>query len=313
MTMIIVLLGLDALAKKNYIASWAASKQLEVIRVAGEEPLPDLRSLSAPALFGPKAGYVFDQRWKDLDPESLLEQAGDKTLELIIVEDTIDQRKTVNKTFLKDKRVEVKEFSLPDQAASERWLTEQAKELNIAIEPQAISELVNLLLPNDDAKLDVVQAKNELLKLKSYANGEKVTTEMVNEIVVGNAGVDIFALLNAIGTRNKPLSVSLMENFFEHSSGDEKAKSIQFSALMADQLRSILMVLDATQRNIPDNVVLEETGWKSGRLYNLKRISKNFTIDQVKQALSKLHSLDAELKTSSMPSHVVLDMIITQV
>jgi DNA polymerase III delta subunit len=131
-------------------------------------------------------------------------------------------------------------------------------------------------------------------------------------LVVPKVSVDPFALLDAIGSKNKSHALQMLGNFFDHSAGDEKAKAIQFSALLADQLRNVLLVIDAVDKRIPDETILDKTGWKSGRLYVMKKLSRSYNPAQIKLTLAKLESLDIELKTSTMPPHVVLDMIISQ-
>jgi DNA polymerase III delta subunit len=105
----------------------------------------------------------------------------------------------------------------------------------------------------------------------------------------------------------------LLEDYFATEVGDDKANAIKVTALLADQFRSLLIVTDATARHLPDAAILEMTGWKSGRLFVMKKLSRNFATQQLKQALAKLENLDRELKTSTMPPHVVLDLIIADI
>ncbi len=309
--MITILLGQDYISKNEYLAEEAGQK-VELRRFHAGDALPNLTTLAEPTLFGPVAAYVFDHCWKELDAEVLSKVIADSPAQVFIMEDSIDQRKTVNKEILRDKRVTVKDFEAPTKPGASKWINKHAATLGIKLNTKTSHALVEALLPDEVTPLDVGTAHNELLKLKAFAGEEAITPSMVEELVQTNQSIDLFKLLDAIGTRNKAQAHALLSKFFEISDGDDKAKAIQVSSLLADQLRNILLVQDAGARHIPDDIVLEKTGWKSGRLFIMKKLARNFTPTSVKQTMTKLESLDMELKSSTMPPHVVLDLIIAQ-
>lgn len=310
--MITLLLGTDILAKKQYVQRVAAQKGAEVQIITDASLTPKLGELFEQQLFGAPKIVVFDHVWKNLDPEELLKNFADnKFATVFIIEDSLDKRKKVNQDFQKDARVTVIQLDSPigTQAVS-TWILKYAKEQGIVIEPQVSMALAQALLIDEDATLDVVRAQNEIQKLKQYAAGEPVTPEMVALLVESSIGVDIFDLLNAIATRNKKVASHLLNTFFETEKADEKTSAIKITSLLADQFRSLLIVADADNRNMPDDALLQLTGWKSGRLYIVKKLARSFKLSQIKQALSKLENLDRELKTNTMPPHVILNLII---
>ncbi len=310
--MITLLLGSDVLAKKQHISAAAKLRDAEVETFADSSAIPKFERLFEQQLFGAPKLVVLDHVWKKLDLAELLEKVGEKSsAALFIVEDSIDKRVTANKDFLQDKRVTVVELNSPiGTRESSDWIVKYANENNIKIEPSAAFALASALLLDEDASLDVAHAQSELQKLKSYAGGDAVKKEMVALLTETASGVDVFALLNAIATKNKKLALQMLETFFETETTDEKANAIKIAALLSDQLRSLLIAIDSDNRRIPDEAVLKMTGWKSGRLFVMKKLSRNFTAQKVQQALLKLENLDRELKTGSMPPHVVLDLII---
>lgn len=310
--MITLLLGINPLAKKQHISDAVSKTGAEIERFTESSTIPELESLFEQQLFGAPKIVVFDHCWKQLDSEQLLEKLGDnQSATVFILEGSLDKRVKANQAFLKDKRVTVLELNSPvGIKASSDWITSLAKQQGIAIEPAASLALAKALLVDDEASLDVMRAQNELEKLKQYSAGALITKDMVTELVESTTGVDTFALLNAIATKNKQLAMQLLETYFATESADEKNNAIKVTAMLSEQFRTLLIALDTTNRRMPDAAVLKLTGWKSGRLFVLKKLSRNFTIPKVLQALSKLGNLDRELKTSTMPPHVVLDLII---
>lgn len=310
--MITLLLGSDSLAKKQHISQAAKLQQAEVQTITDASTLPPLNQLFEAQLFGAPKIVVFDHIWKQLDSNSLLEELGGKSsASLFVLEDSLDKRVKLNQEFLKNKRVAVVQYDAPvGTAASADWIKNYCKKQNIKIDDGASFTLARALLIDEDSTLDVARAQNEIEKLKQFSEGKSIIQDAVNQLVETSLGVDIFELLNAIATKNKKTAVQMMNDYFETEGLDEKANAIKVAALLSDQFRSLLIALDSNQRRLPDEAVLQMTGWKSGRLFIMKKLARNFTPIQVKQALSKLENLDKELKTGSMPPHVVLDLII---
>lgn len=312
--MITLLLGTDSLAKKQYIDDRAKQLAAE-IEVFTDATNLDFSRLFEPQLFGASKLIVLDHIWKQLDIEKMLEQVGSNaTAQLFLLEDSLDKRVNVNKEFLKDSRVTVIEKNAPvGLGESVVWIRQFAKVNNINIDATVATKLANSILSDELATLSVLRTQNELTKLKSYANGEAITVAMVEDLVESTTSIDVFALTNAIAAKNKKLALQLLNEYFENESGDEKANAIKVTALLSEQFRSLLIALDSQTRRLAEAEVLAMTGWKSGRLYIMNKTARNFTIPQVKQSLGKLENLDRELKTGSMPPHVVLDLIIADI
>lgn len=313
--MITLLLGTDYLAKKKYISTEAKKLGAEINNYTDSSSLPAANELFEQQLFGGIKIVVLTNCWKNFDEsfiEDLLRAGESKTAQLYIVEDSLDQRKKVNKEFVKDKRVILIQMDAPvGIAQSTEWIKKFVKENNFTIEPDAAQALAHALLIDEESTLDVLRAQSELAKLHTYAAQGPITKQAVTELTESATGVDVFELLNSIATKNKKLAAQMLTNYFETETTDEKGTAIKLVALLSDQFRSLLIALDANARNMPDAKVLELTGWKSGRLFIMKKLSRNFTSKQLQQALGKLENLDRELKTSSMPPHVILDLIIS--
>lgn len=312
--MITLLLGSDELAKKQYILDRAKQLASDVETITDANGL-DLVRLFEPQLFGSPKLVVLDHIWKQLELGKILETVGNnKTAQLFIIEDSLDKRVNANKEFLKDSRVTVLQMDAPvGLGESVVWIRKYADTNNIKIDATTATKLANAILPDQESSMPVLRAQNELQKLKAYANGQAVTSEMIEELVESVISMDVFGLTNAIAAKNKKLAIQLLNEYFQNEPGDEKANAIKVTALLAEQFRSLLIAIDAQARRLPESEILDITGWKSGRLFIMNKTARNFTAIKVQQALSKLENLDRELKTGSMPPHVVLDLIIADI
>jgi DNA polymerase-3 subunit delta len=160
---------------------------------------------------------------------------------------------------------------------------------------------------------DLWQADNEIKKLLAFAAGKEITEQDVKDLVPASEETDVLDVIDAIGQGDKAGALALIDKFLREEAGsDEKAKIIQLNALLSDQLRNVCLVQDFLSRRTGDGEILEKTSWKSGRLFVMKKISGKLNHKKILEALKRLEALDEELKSTSLPPRVPLNLIIMQ-
>ena len=305
--MLTVLLGEDIFAKTEYLQALLTKLGQGSANYKPEDSLPKLTTLGGNDLFGVSKAYVFFNCLKNYElPE--LEAAHNSTAQIVFLEDSLDKRLTKSKKVLQISTN--KEFPSPDNNSAAKWILDHAKKLEIKIESSATIELVQRLMGDTKASLPVLACHNELLKLSSFANGDAITSDMVKELTPQDLNIDMFKLLDHIANHQKPQAVNLIQRYYESTSEDEKALTIRLVALLSDQLRNLLLTKQLQSQNMTEQEILNQTGWKSGRLFIMKKLSGSFKEPQLHSALTKLYSLDKELKSSTLPPRVIVDMII---
>ncbi len=338
--MLFFFLGPDNFSKDSQISSLAKKHKAEAEFFVSAEERPQLSGLFGQDLFSKTKVVVLQNLLAGYDYN---QEIADKLVVgknvIVFEEDKVDKRLSNNKQWLAHKGAEVKQFDLPHGADLDKWITSRAKELNSTISKGAAAFLAKKL-GRDDAKeiraggpfgkaqgrpeqsrgggkliageeiYSLWQADSEIRKLIAYANGQEIKEADVNNLVSENGEVDVFKIINAIGDHNKQAALELIGKFL--SEGDTKAQIIQLNALLSEQFRNIYALSDLLARKISDDKILSLTAWKSGRLYVLKKIAGRFKPDIVKQTLNKLAALDKELKTTSTPPRVLLDLILAQ-
>lgn len=305
--MLTVLLGEDVYAKQQYIDQVIQKSGLEIAKYDSTMLLPKLGSLAGQSLFGAGQMHIFSHCLSQYDlPE--LESAAKGTSQIIFIEDSWDKRLTKTKQLME--LATVKEFLAPAAQTASKWILGHAESLGVVIQPAAVSALVMRLMGETKKTLPTIAAHNELLKLWSFSEGKPITKEMVTELTPQDLAINLYSLLDYLGQKNKPAAVQLLRQYYDSSSEDDKALTIRLSALLADQLRSIMIVKQAGDRGLSDDDLLAATGWKTGRLFIMKKLARNFSVGQLTAALNKFYSLDKELKNSTLPPRVVIDMIV---
>lgn len=316
--MLTVLLGEDIFAKQQYLDALVAKNGLEIAKYSSTQQLPQLASLAGQSLFGSGQLHVFINCSNLYEPAEL-EAASKSSAQIIFLEDSLDKRLTKTKQLLQlaTDSGGVQEFLSPsfdvNYKSASQWIITHAEKWGIHIQPTAAVELARRLMGETKKTLPTLAAHQELLKLFSFAGDKTITKEMVEQLTAPDLAIDLFALLDHIGNKNKAVVVGMLQQYYDSSSEDDKVLTIRLSGLLSSQLRDMLIIKEAVQTGLSDKYILQTTGWKSGKLFIIKKLSQNFSIKQLTDALAKFYSLDKELKNSTLPPRMVIDMIVATI
>jgi len=322
--MLYILLGPDDFSKQPYITSLAKMRNAEVMTFFSEENLPSLSQALMGDLFSkPKTLVLYFL--PSLPTEELDKVIASQNL-VVISLGTLDKRKKETKELLSNKQIIVKDFPLPHGKDLNQWITERVKALGGNISAAA-TDLLAIKLGRDDAKetkfggrvvateeiYNLWQTDSEVRKLLAYAGSRDISETDVNELTIENREVDVFDLTNALADNQKQIALDLMGRFLKQQTGaDEKGAIIQLNALLSEQFRSVAITQDFLFRKVSEGDILETTGWKSGRLFVMKKIALRYPQNKITELLKKLEALDQELKSTQTPPRVLLDLIVSQ-
>jgi DNA polymerase III delta subunit len=323
--MITLLLGSDNFSKKEFIDSLVKDKGADLVVFSEGDETPSAGSLMETDLFSKPKVFVLQNitpEFLQADIEKLILSANN----IIVSAKTLDKRKKENKELIANAKITVKEFLLPHGRELNEWISDHVKFCGGAMSKEAI-DLLAVRLGRDNGKetkiagkvvsveevFDLWQADSEIRKLIAFKAGGEIGEIDVKELVSENGEVDVFDLTNAIGDNQKQKAMELLHRFLkEQTASDEKGAIIQLNALLSEQFRNVAAVQDFMAAKKPENQILELTGWKPGRLFVIKKIAARFGPKKILDFLNKLEALDEELKTSSTPPRVLLDLIVSQ-
>ncbi len=313
--MLYLFLGKNAFAKNQRLQQLAGLHKADVSRV----DVLNLGELTEPTLFGGARIFVLDNLINQLDVETHAAQLAQSPHVIVLWEDSLDKRKKTTTQWLKHPDVKVEEFDSPQGAELQQWVLQRVKELKVSFADEPTADyFLQTILPAPSSnrfiepKVDLWQVDSELRKLAAYVGDKPIDRAAVDLLTTKNTELEAWDITNALADRNMPGAFLAMEQFFANDALDDKAKTIQLNALLADQFRNILLVQDFTGRRVPEAAVLEQTGWKSGRLFIMKKLAGKFQTRQLLSILDKLERLDIELKTTTTPGQAILQLIMAQ-
>ncbi len=320
-----LLLGTDDFSKKEFIDSLVKDKGADLVVFSESDQMPNSGPLLETDLFSKAKVFVLQNimpEFGQADIEKLISSAN----YVVFSVKSLDKRKKENKELIANPKIATKEFVLPHGRELNNWIAKRAAFYGGVMNKEAV-ELLAVRLGRDNGKeikaagkvvsaeevFDLWQADSEIRKLIAYKAGEEINETDVRELVSENGEVNVFDLTNALGDNQKQKALELLRRFLQEQTGsDEKGAIIQLNALLSEQFRNVAMIQDFMVAKKSEDEILEITGWKPGRLFVMKKLSSRFPPKKILEFLNKLEALDDELKTSSTPPRVLLDLIVSQ-
>lgn len=249
--------------------------------------------------------YLTPLRGKAEEVEALVSylQGLPPTTDLVFVEtELLDKRHPLLKAAPALKAAVV-DFAGPGKANLRAWITERAKEKQVAIDPNAAELLGRLVGP------DLRTLNNELEKLILYVNQQRPIHAADVELLVPYVEEsEDFGLANAIGQRNAHRAYDQL-----HKLLDEGKHPMAILGSIATQVRGLLEVKDMAERGLSPLEIAEAKGWKSDYAAKMRlREANNFSIARLEEILELLLQIDLRVKTGRVESSLALDMLIAR-
>lgn len=147
----------------------------------------------------------------------------------------------------------------------------------------------DLILKNSLNNLDV--ALKDIEKISNI--NKHITVSLVDEYGIKLESVDTFEFSNAVISKNFNKAFSLLDKLF--SSGIDE---FQILGVLASSYINMFMVRDAVNHGLGDEEIAKKLGYSgTGRVYVMKKNSKIYTTEDLKNIIIDLSNLDIKLKT----------------
>lgn len=318
--MLYLLYGPDEYARQEYIRELARRTGLPRVDYSEGNVPTDGDVLFAADLFTGGQVVVLENLLQQFITEDTVAQFAESTNHIVFVEPGLDRRTKLAKALLSDKRVSSKECAAPSATELPGFITKYVSDRNARMADSTTRVLLQRLGYIDPVggqalalRVPAVgRLQQELNKLITYAGQADITADAVRALVPDERDTLGFAITDSIQKKNKKELFTMLDGYYMTGSDDDTTKTLQLVGLLAENFRAQLLVKDALEQRIPEPEILEKTGWKSGRLFVAKRMAATTTMPKLRDVLTKLELLDIELKTTTTPPRVVLELILAQ-
>ncbi|UNC93254.1 DNA polymerase III subunit delta [Candidatus Contubernalis alkaliaceticus] len=217
---------------------------------------------------------------------------------LVFMCPTIDRRKKLTKIMLKNNWAiscePIKGNSL------NMWIRKRFQQENKVMEPEAQKLLIQRAGPN------LERLENELNKLFCYLGEEKVMTrEMVDQLIVGQMDVNIFELVDSLGSRDQKKALILLQGILRMNE-----HPLKILTMVARQFRLLLQVKYCLEEGIHRKDIASHLKLAPFIVNKLLSQTENFSIEELSQALILAHETDLKIKTGRQDPYEAMDLLL---
>lgn len=218
----------------------------------------------------------------------------------------------------KKNKATIREFVLPVGSKFTQWAFQKIQEKGAKIEKEAL-ELLAQYLGNDfnEARrnkgiFNLWEAHNEIIKLVNYKKKDWITVKDIKLLLSPKENQDIFALLNALMSKNTPKALEIAHHLIEvkEPGKNEKGKVLYILNMIFWQIHHLLVLKDLLSYKKSTEEICSELKWTRGRFWINNQLSQNFTKEELKNIYQRLLSLDIEIKTRQESPLLSLDLLI---
>jgi len=180
------------------------------------------------------------------------------------------------------------------------WLRTRARQAGRTLEPGAAEALLNRVGARPG------QLASELEKVITFAGDSKSLSESHVMEVVGDIKMEkVFALTDALKTRNAARAVSLLHNQLDH--GEEPLKIL---GMIAWQFRMIWEVKHHQEHRLNKQQIAQKIGANPFVVEQAMRSTRNFNQDQLRSGFRELAFADRQLKTTGQSAEGIMEALV---
>lgn len=190
----------------------------------------------------------------------------------------------------------VRRFSAPQGSAFIRWLDARSAELGGEIEPQAARLLAELV------EEDPLLADQELHKLLDYVDRrDAITIQHVEKLTPLSGQADVFAMVDAVGTRQGPKALIHLHRLLE-------TEPVMYAfAMVLRQFRLLIQARDALDRGTDPQAEMKTHPYVVRKASNQAR---QFSMPQLEDIYHRLLAIDVASKSGGDDLEIALDRLI---
>ncbi len=213
----------------------------------------------------------------------------------------VDKRRSVVKAVKKNGKVI--EFKMLDERELMTWVGNTCKRYGKQIKPAEIQYLVSLT----GKKLEEIH--NEILKLVDYTGKRPgIERDDIDKVVTRSLEHTIFQLVDTLGARETHRGIQML-----HQMLTDGEHPLPILAMIGRQFRILLQAKLLHEKGYSSKAIGEKMGIPSFVVTKSIGQSRNFTNQQLQEALKMCLETDQKIKTGEMRDRLAIEMLIFKI
>ncbi|PJA09616.1 DNA polymerase III subunit delta [Candidatus Falkowbacteria bacterium CG_4_10_14_0_2_um_filter_41_15] len=193
------------------------------------------------------------------------------------------------------------EFKPLTPAELSGWIKTEVEKRGGTIKSAAVTELINY------SNNDLWQINNEIEKLINYKPATEIASSDIEKICSPAIDDNIFALTDALGNKNKPLALKILEDQYHLDVADE-----YLLAMLLRQFKIILQLKVSLNNGESPSKIGPSLGLHPYVAQKSANQTKYFTLAQLRRISSELTHLDYLNKTGQTDFRTGLNLLIAK-
>lgn len=252
--------------------------------------------LGSPTLFSRSRGIIIKRLYKNKDKEKLIEsilsllKTTTSTDTLFFWEDEKVRSNTRYYKFFKDKSL-IEEYDELNKRSFMSWLKEELKDNSLTLDSNTQRILA------EKSNYDPERCANEIKKFK-------LDPELNLDNMASTLELDIWGLIDAINTKDKAKSMTILENLYMQNNDPNYILS-----MLARNLRLLALVKHLNEQNKSFKEICSILRIPPFTLPSILDTSKKYDSRNIVQIYKKLANLDLQIKTGKIDGQLGLTLI----
>ncbi len=184
-----------------------------------------------------------------------------------------------------------------------RYITEIAADNGKVISRQNAEKLAEMCLGN------TLVVENEMGKLCSYADGEEITTEQIEQMVSPALDTNAFALASAVSSFNSVQAIKILDELVQ-----QRTEGVVIISALSSAFIDMYRAAAAIGSSVRENEVASDFSYR-GREFvvrNAFRDARKTTVQHLRRCLDILCSADLECKSTRLDQKIIIEKAISQ-
>jgi DNA polymerase III subunit delta len=228
------------------------------------------------------------------------------TTVLLLVEEKTARNDLIYKAV--DKHGAVRDFTPLDAWGLQKWVNERA-----AIKQMKLERTANELLVQY-CGADLYRLDTELDKLAAFAGeGKPVTMPMVERMTAQMTETKIWAITDALTSRNLQRSLDLFYRLRDESEANEAGFTRQMFAIVAKQIYNLIRVKEMYANRKTVSEIASALAMAPFQVEKMLPLTRSFGADELDRLYSRLTQLDHADKTGKLVLETQLDVLLADI
>lgn len=216
----------------------------------------------------------------------------------LLPHEKIDERKKLTKQIKKAATVvEMNSFS---EEETVKWIKEKAEAENVAMEKEAIDELIEKTSGN------LMIIDKEMEKLCAYVgSGNKLTAEMVKQLVARSLEQNVFDLIDAVVKKKTEEAFKIFYDLLKINE-----EPIKILSLLTQQFRLLYQVKQLSKSGYGQDRMASSLKVHPFRIKLALKQEKQFSASELQSIIKALAETDFEIKTGKKDRQLALEFLL---